>query len=86
MAGRRRRTGRRAGPGKDGRRGRTETPGRFDPVRSVRLALYHSHPPKLADVGLLGFGTDRNRVRYRNHPGVDELLGVHADLDGVRVD
>ena len=63
-----------------------ERPREHPSVDEVHLSLYHRHLPKLANAGLVEFDADGGRVRYPNHPGVDELLADHVTLDGVSAD
>ena len=46
--------------------------------RRVRIALHHTHLPKLADAGIVDYDQRGHKVRYRSHPMVEEYLDLIA--------
>lgn len=48
-------------------------------VESLRMKLYHTHLPQLADYGWLDFDSRSEAIHYRSHDHADQWLGeVHA--------
>lgn len=48
----------------------------------IETALYHTHLPKLADAGIISFGTNTDSIRLRETDGVDRFLADTARIDG----
>lgn len=48
---------------------------------TVKLAYHHNTLPALADLGIVEYEKDGERVRYRGPPGLQRILTVAVELD-----
>lgn len=48
---------------------------------ALRITMYHSTLPKLADCGLVDYDERSGTIRYREQPGLERLLALIAELE-----
>lgn len=61
----------------------TET-GRPTTTEDVEIELHHIHLPKLADAGIITFGSDRDSIELRDTTGIARFLDDTASIDGYQ--